>query len=165
MMPLSIAKRAAAEEVTWMRWALRILVGVYVAFNAGHTIESSYFPVLKDVAITDVKLANGKLCFTLTLTKTKNAKRLFYIAQVYNGDNPAYHIQNLDHADGEPYGGSYQGAPPGRYATPTCIEMAHGAENEYRIGVRILARFEVPMRPWAVDQPEIWIDAYKGANY
>jgi len=52
-----------------------------------------------------------------------------------------------------------------RWALRIMVALYVVFTDAYRMGVRILARFEVPYRPWLLDQPEIWVDAYKGIHY
>lgn len=164
MMP-SYVKEAAAQEIHWMRWALRIVVGLYVVFTAGQSIEAHLAPVFRNVTVDNIRVDGSRLCFVLHWDKARRARGVFYVAQVYEGDNLQYLLRGIEHYEGEAYGGRLQGAPLAHYDSDTCVDISKNATDAYRMGVRILARFEVPYRPWLLDQPEIWVDAYKGIHY
>jgi len=154
-------KTAAEHEFHWMRWGLRIIIAALLFVGVGDDIDSSLWPVLRIDSVTNVRLTDDyRLCFVINGAKLRPATGLFYVAQVYEGEDPHPQIRGLEHFDRTPYGGSLSGAPPQAIHSDTCVHVTEGAYKAPRLGLRLFARYDVPNRPWQLNQPPIWVDYY-----
>lgn len=128
-------------------------------------IEGIVWPVFSDMKIINVELTDDKingrrLCYDIDLHKQREARGIYYVAQVYQDDQLHPAIRGVTHRDGTPFGLTRAGTPPQKLLVDFCVSIAHMPEQIKRIGVRMHIEWSVKGRPWAVRQPPIWVDYY-----
>lgn len=174
--PTTVKMAVRRAYIPWWRMFVAFMSLSFV-LNTGAVIESLYFPVLKNVSVTDIKIvpsvaepSHGWLCFTLHQDKVRESRATFYGAELYMGDHPEPEFPGLEHDDHTPFGGPYIGSPLGHYDVPACVRLGRallvdGAPLARRLGVRINATYHIDWRPWLISIHPVWIDAYKGIDY